>query len=112
MSDSGDFVFVCESSELNAGTPRCFNLADGRRILILKKAGELIAFENKCPHLGYTLDDALIDHDRLTCIWHGWTFSLQTGKRIEGSGRLKYYAIFEENNRVFVSRLTNPRQGE
>lgn len=97
----------------------------GRRIAVFcLAAGELLAYENLCPHLGGPVCEgeirpavtAVVDEDgrlldecsdmgspRLICPWHGWEFDLATGQAIgDPLRRLCRLDLVLEGEDVFV----------
>jgi nitrite reductase (NADH) small subunit/3-phenylpropionate/trans-cinnamate dioxygenase ferredoxin subunit len=51
----------------------------GRLIAIFRTEGAYYAIDDACPHKGAPLADGLVDDKAVTCTWHGWRFSLETG---------------------------------
>lgn len=49
----------------------------GKRWIVLRLAGELVAFGDQCPHRLAPLTLASAADDRLTCGYHGWQFDTQ-----------------------------------
>ena len=52
----------------------------GTNIVLLNVAGEIHAFEDRCPHLGGRLSEGTLDGSTLTCANHLWEFDGLTGK--------------------------------
>lgn len=52
---------------------------DGRLIAIFRTEGEYFAIDDACPHKGAPLADGVVYDKSVTCTWHGWRFSLETG---------------------------------
>ena len=52
----------------------------GKKIVLLNVAGEIRAFEDRCPHLGSQLSEGSLDGSTLTCVNHLWEFDALTGK--------------------------------
>jgi toluene monooxygenase system ferredoxin subunit len=51
-----------------------------KKIVLLNVAGEIRAFEDRCPHLGFQLSEGSLDDDTLTCVNHLWEFDALTGQ--------------------------------
>jgi toluene monooxygenase system ferredoxin subunit len=51
----------------------------GKKIVLLNVAGEIRAFEDRCPHLGSQLSEGSLDGRTLTCAGHLWEFDALTG---------------------------------
>lgn len=52
----------------------------GQKIVVLNVGGEIRAFEDRCPHLGFQLSAGELDGCTLTCANHRWEFDALTGK--------------------------------
>ncbi|MGW6697477.1 Rieske 2Fe-2S domain-containing protein [Nocardia sp. NPDC055049] len=55
---------------------------DGTKVLVVNVDGAVRAFENKCPHQAWALDEGDFDGESITCIRHMWTFAADTGAGI------------------------------
>lgn len=55
----------------------------GKKILLAKVDGRIIATEARCPHYGGPLSEGLLNGSRLICPWHKATFSLPEGALLE-----------------------------
>ena len=52
---------------------------DGTDVFLYRRAQEILAIGNECPHQGGNLCDGWIDGDIVTCPLHGWEFDLRSG---------------------------------
>lgn len=50
-----------------------------RKVVLLNVGGEIRAFEDRCPHLGFQLSAGKLDGCTLTCANHRWEFDALTG---------------------------------
>ena len=50
-----------------------------RPILLIHGGGQVVALDNRCPHLGFPLDRGSIEDGILTCHWHHARFALASG---------------------------------
>lgn len=66
-------------------TGACVELSDGRIVATRDDDGNIVAFENTCPHSGQRLGDALVKDGILRCPHHFWGFSTATGANV-GTG--------------------------
>ena len=60
-----------------------------RSIIVARRSGEVFAYENRCPHIGVTLDirpDRLLDTtgEYLICATHGALFRFEDGHCVIG----------------------------
>jgi nitrite reductase (NADH) small subunit len=60
------------------GYRRTFKI-DEHQLLLLQHDGQLYLFEARCPHRGFSLQDASIVDGRLRCPLHGYQFALSSG---------------------------------
>ncbi len=66
-------------SKLEEGGCKVFRVS-GKQIALFRRAGNIYACNNRCPHEGYPLSEGDLDGDRvLTCNWHNWKFNLESG---------------------------------
>lgn len=77
--------------------------AGGRSVLVAREQGRVVAFEDRCPHLGVPLSEGKIEGGRVTCRAHGWSFSLETGQGINPSReRLCSIPVRVENGQIEI----------
>jgi nitrite reductase/ring-hydroxylating ferredoxin subunit len=55
---------------------------DGLPIALANVGGQIYAFGDSCRHQGGPLSAGALIDDTVTCPWHGWTYSVRTGKSI------------------------------
>ncbi|MFO0955921.1 MAG: nitrite reductase small subunit NirD [Isosphaeraceae bacterium] len=85
MSDA-PFQTVARVGEIPEGQGTYLEVGD-RIIALFHCGGQYYAMDDACPHQGAPLSDGVLDdNDRsVTCTWHGWRFSLEDGRHLEGS---------------------------
>ena len=94
---------------------------EGRMITIVRTDAGVFSMGNSCPHQGGPMRSGSIhgtmlpsdpdeyvygeDSQVIRCPWHGYEFSIRTGKSICGaiSGRLPVYEIEVRENIVYAS---------
>ncbi len=69
---------VAQVGELIEGRGVCVEI-DGREIALFFDEGSYYALDNACPHQGAPLCEGVIFDKSVTCLWHGWRFSLENG---------------------------------
>jgi toluene monooxygenase system ferredoxin subunit len=52
----------------------------GQMIVLVNAGGQIRAFEDRCPHLGFQLSEGSIEGRTLTCANHQWEFDALTGR--------------------------------
>jgi toluene monooxygenase system ferredoxin subunit len=69
---------VMPAEDLWQGELTAVQLA-GRNIVLVNIDGEIRAYEDRCPHLGFQLSQGDLDGRILTCANHQWEFDALTG---------------------------------
>lgn len=69
---------VAQASMLTEGTNQCVK-PSGHKILLVKHQGKVHAIENRCPHLGMSLEKGKVVDGVITCPFHGSSFDICTG---------------------------------
>jgi nitrite reductase/ring-hydroxylating ferredoxin subunit len=52
-------------------------------ISLFVRGGEVFAVQSFCPHLEGPLFQGTLSGEEVTCPWHGWRFSLRSGRRVD-----------------------------
>lgn len=78
---STEWVQVASLHDIPPGSLRCV-LVDGLPIALANVQGTIYAFSDACRHEGGPLSAGILIEDTITCPWHGWTYSVRTGKSI------------------------------
>jgi nitrite reductase/ring-hydroxylating ferredoxin subunit len=73
-----DFVPVCDLAALEREGRRRVTV-DGRAIALFHHEGAVRAVDNRCPHMGFPLDEGTVEDGVLTCHWHHARFELDCG---------------------------------
>jgi nitrite reductase/ring-hydroxylating ferredoxin subunit len=55
---------------------------DGLPIALANADGVVYAFGDTCRHEGGPLSAGVLIGETVTCPWHGWTYSVRTGKAV------------------------------
>lgn len=110
---------VCQLADLPPGK-RIITTIKGRSIGVLHTRHGLFAIRNVCPHQGAELGRGTVANTMLPsepqqyvagaedailrCPWHGWEFSLDTGRSIfdPDNVRVKAYPVAVEDGAVVV----------
>jgi nitrite reductase/ring-hydroxylating ferredoxin subunit len=72
-------VDLGRADELDARLPLRVVFA-GRPVVVVRVAGELLAYDALCPHALGPLDDAPLEGGRVVCPWHGKEFDVRSGR--------------------------------
>lgn len=121
--------FLCPLADVEAlagRRPLVIRLPDGLEVGVIWRDGNLLAYENRCPHMGgpvclgdivgqteveldekgRALGTTVSDTDlRLVCPWHGLEFDLATGQcPTDDSFRLRSLDVFLRDGQVYLDR--------
>ncbi len=75
-----------------------------RQFALMKWNGRIFALDNRCPHEGYPLSEGTVNVQDcvLTCNWHNWKFSLETGENISGEDEVTVYETKQESGKIWI----------
>ncbi len=73
--------------DLDPARPRPIDTPWGSFALFLVE-GRVLCAQSFCPHLGGPLFQGTLWGSRVTCPWHAWSFSLESGQRVDLAGRI------------------------
>ncbi len=99
----GEYVRIAETHEIPNNNMKVFKV-ENHEILVINIEGELYAFENRCPHMGYPPYFGRLEGKVLTCGFHYAKFDLATGKSLGSvtDKSLKKFKIRIQNTIVEV----------
>jgi nitrite reductase/ring-hydroxylating ferredoxin subunit len=83
--------------------------ADGKKICLGRREGELFAFSYKCPHAGGYLSEGYVDAlGNVVCPIHRYKFCMKNGRNVSGEGYyLKHWPVEVREEGVFVGMEKN-----
>ena len=109
MNADPAFVRVARLSDIAEGKSTRVRLGDDE-IALWHVRGELYAIGNVCSHQHFSeLHHGILSGLTVACPMHGWTYSLETGIALSGSGRVRTYTVRVEGDDVYIER---PDRGE
>ena len=90
--------------ELLARVPCSFDLAR-HKVALFHHDGAFRAIGNACNHKGGPLCDGHVNGEFVMCPWHGWEYSVVTGKGPEGydEEQVPVYTVEVRDDAVFVA---------
>ena len=89
------------------GSAKAFEAA-GIPICVARVHGQLAALHNECPHHGALLSEGTIEHGRVVCAWHGWSFDPRTGAELRNPlGSATVYPLRVDGNDVLCEVKTS-----
>ena len=79
-------------------------MAGTRKLCIGLHEGRLFAIADRCPHNGESLGKGKLNQlGEVICPWHGYRFSLVTGRCSESCPDAETFPLKEEPDGVFVA---------
>jgi nitrite reductase/ring-hydroxylating ferredoxin subunit len=98
------FLCIGDINEFASGALKRVPIGQAEVIMVCI-AGEYFAFENLCPHQQFAVFHQGTKHEyEITCPMHGWSFDIQTGKAIKGSGKLNKYEVEVRGDKLWLKR--------
>ena len=100
---------VCKASELSEGQLLLAEI-NGSRVAVGRCSQGIVAFSDRCTHLGGPLSDGALVGCTVQCPWHGSQFDVVTGRVIAGPAEaaIATYDVVTRGDDVFVY----PKRGE
>jgi nitrite reductase/ring-hydroxylating ferredoxin subunit len=83
LAGPSEWTPVLDDAELDAGDTRAVEV-DGRKVLLARVGGRVVAMEDACSHAGGPLSEGTVDGDVVECPWHGSRFCLSDGSVTRG----------------------------
>ena len=79
QSVNGEFVTVARVEQIPRGFAKAV-MVGSYEVAVFHVGNEWYALEATCPHQGGPLAEGWIHEKTVTCPWHAWCFSLETGR--------------------------------
>ncbi|MBV8332423.1 MAG: Rieske (2Fe-2S) protein [Candidatus Eremiobacteraeota bacterium] len=98
-------VFV-RAAHRRAVTPERGTVVRVRRyeVALFDVGGDVVAYENACPHQGGPIGEGFVENGTVTCPWHAWCFDLRTGTLTLGDfARLRRFDVHVEGSELYVA---------
>ena len=83
MSQAPEFVDACRLDELPVGEVTEVRGVGGRRLILIRTAFTVLAFDGYCTHRRAPMGRAHVEDDKLVCPWHDGSFDLKTGEAVD-----------------------------
>ena len=75
----GDWAAAALLEDLPEGETRILEV-EGRSVLLSRFGARVTCFENACAHMGMAMDGGEIEAGLITCPYHGFRYSLESGE--------------------------------
>ena len=97
-----EYVKVARVGDVDSGKGIVVQVK-GTRVALFNCDGVYYAIRNSCPHMGGELGEGLLQGDVVTCPWHGWRFSVKTGKNPEADVvGVRTFEVRVEGDEIFI----------
>jgi nitrite reductase/ring-hydroxylating ferredoxin subunit len=94
-----------------AQTDRMVFGANDRPVLLLRHGDAFYAVDNRCPHMGFPLEQGSVHDCILTCHWHHARFDLRSGGTFDQwADDVQRYPVEVRGDEIWID--TAPRTGE
>lgn len=79
-------------------------ILNGKRICLVLRHTKFYAVEDTCSHSGESLSKGIVNYlGEIACPWHGYRFSLQSGRESDERSRdLITYPVREDETGFFI----------
>jgi len=77
----GKWAKIADTQRIPRNKMQIFKVK-GCEVVVANVEGEFYAFENQCPHMGYSLYLGSLEGEVLTCGFHYAKFNVTTGKSL------------------------------
>jgi toluene monooxygenase system ferredoxin subunit len=96
-------IRICKASDVPAAGMKCYDTAEGRKVLILNSGESFHAYQGLCPHQDVCLDEGFFDGSTLTCHQHLWQWDVKTGEPLGlAEAPLERYEVAQEDGQLFL----------
>jgi 3-phenylpropionate/trans-cinnamate dioxygenase ferredoxin subunit len=101
---------VMQADELLPGEKAIVEV-NGNKVLLVNYEGTIYALDNRCPHLGGSLGDGILENEKIVCPRHGSKFDVRTGQNVGNAkiafisikvGSAKTYAVKIEDKNILI----------
>jgi nitrite reductase/ring-hydroxylating ferredoxin subunit len=104
MTPGASFVRVARLSDIAEGRSARVKLG-GDEIALWHVRGRVYAIGNVCSHQHFSeLHHGILSGLTVSCPMHGWTYSLETGIAVTGSGRVRTYPVIVEGDGIYIEQ--------
>lgn len=109
-SNNSSYHYVGLTTDIKSGSSKYFSIkTEGEKnieIAVFNLDGTYYAISDSCIHKGGPLSKGFLNGDLITCPWHGWEYSVKTGKSShEGGSSVNSYKVKVVENKIFVNSI-------
>jgi nitrite reductase/ring-hydroxylating ferredoxin subunit/multimeric flavodoxin WrbA len=108
-TNDSTYSYVGLVSDIKNGSSCSFSIKTEDEIIeiaIFNVDGTYYAISNSCIHKGGPLSKGSLNGDIVTCPWHGWKYSVKTGKSPhKGGDSVNSYPVKIMEDKIYVSSI-------
>jgi 3-phenylpropionate/trans-cinnamate dioxygenase ferredoxin subunit len=94
---------VMQADELLPGEKAIVEV-NGNKVLLVNCEGTIYALDNRCPHLGGSLGDGILENEKIVCPRHGSKFDVRTGQNV-GNARIAFISIKVGSAKTYAVKI-------
>lgn len=109
-TNNSSYHYAGLTTDIKSGSSKSFSIiTDGEKILeiaVFNLDGTYYAISNSCMHKGGPLSKGFFEGDIVTCPWHGWKYSVKTGKSPhKGGDSVNSYPVKIITGKIYVNSI-------
>ncbi|MGD9674765.1 MAG: Rieske 2Fe-2S domain-containing protein [Candidatus Nitrosocosmicus sp.] len=109
-TNNSSYHYACLATDIKSGSSKSFSIkTDGEKdieIAVFNLDGTYYAISNTCIHKGGPLSKGFLEGDIVTCPWHGWKYSVKTGKSPhKGGDSVNSYPVKVIKDKIYVNSI-------
>ena len=105
--NSNDYVYAASLSDVIAAG--CLTVqVEGRTVALFANGEIVFAVDNRCPHMGFPLDQGTVKDGILTCHWHHARFDLESGGTFDQwADDVRTFPVEIRGNEIWIDVVDN-----
>ena len=98
-----EYEKIAKTGDVPPGEIRSF-VVGSEMVAVCNVDGRFYAFRDECTHQAYPLSDGMLDGKKLTCIYHGAEFDVETGEALclPATDAVETYSVKVEGDDIYV----------
>jgi nitrite reductase/ring-hydroxylating ferredoxin subunit/multimeric flavodoxin WrbA len=109
-TNNSSYHYAGLTTDVKNGSSKSFSIrTDGEKdieIAVFNLDGTYYAISNSCAHKGGPLSKGFLDGDIVTCPWHGWKYSVKSGKSPHiGGDSVNSYPVKIIKDKIYVNSI-------
>ena len=109
-TNNSSYHYAGLTTDVKSGSSKSFSIrTDGEKdieIAVFNLDGTYYAISNSCAHKGGPLSKGFLDGDIVTCPWHGWKYSVKSGKSPhKGGDSVNSYPVKIIKDKIYVNSI-------